>query len=95
MSAADEFTAEEMAVEMDRAAVRALVDALPRCAQPMIGTEDDDQCEHPATVRAYLDRGGRLQCDEHASDADQNDVAALPYASALRVLLDRMKEWTS
>ncbi|WP_437728232.1 hypothetical protein [Sorangium sp. So ce861] len=70
----------------DRAAVRALVDALPRC-----GTDRAEKHEAAATTemrwdemgsRAELSSGGR--CEESTD---------LPYAAALRVLRERMKTW--
>ena len=83
-------------IEADRAAVRALVDGLPKCGQYIVGTESDDKdCEQPAVVRAYIDGDRRLRCAEHNADSDPDDVLDLPYAPALRALLGRIKGWTS
>jgi hypothetical protein len=78
----------ETAHEQDRAAVRALVDALPRCWA----------CSAVAFSQGL--RGGLRYCEEHeaANAAQPNPARApqpLPYADPLRVLLTRIAEWPS
>jgi hypothetical protein len=74
--------------EKDRAAVRALVERLPTC-------DADEDCTLPAVAVVHID-GDRVQhCEEHAVKVDPADVYEFGYADALRVLLDRMKGWTT
>ncbi len=78
-------------IKADRLAVRALVDALPRC---VIYVEDDGavgDCTRPAT--GFEEDGSEeiLLCDKHG--AMDHDSEPLRHAATLRALLDRMKGW--
>jgi hypothetical protein len=66
----------ELAADLDAvAALRAVVEALPKC----------DDCPKPATRARSLD-GLHYACDEHATEPDWVPSDALPYAEALRAL---------
>jgi hypothetical protein len=69
--------------DADRAAVRALVAALPRCD----GCDGVRSCGDLATH--YGEDGWCPVCEAHAVPGR----GALEYASALRVLLARMASW--
>ncbi|WP_437746587.1 hypothetical protein WMF39_17185 [Sorangium sp. So ce1504] len=70
----------------DRAAVRALVEALPRC-----GTDHAEEYEAAATTEMRWDEmGSRVELSDGGRRKESTD---LPYAAPLRVLLERMKTW--
>jgi hypothetical protein len=82
--------ARDGAAEGDRAAVRALVDALPRCCNvPEHGCETANG-KRPNVATTYGTFGGTF-CDESPTEG----VADLPYAAPLRALLARMATWPS
>ncbi|WP_438038253.1 hypothetical protein [Sorangium sp. So ce128] len=70
----------------DRAAARALVEALPRC-----GTDHAEEYEAAATTEMrWNEMGSRVELSDGGRCKESTD---LPYAAALRVLLERMKTW--
>ncbi|WP_437538372.1 hypothetical protein WME79_20630 [Sorangium sp. So ce726] len=70
----------------DRAAARALVDALPRC-----GTDHAEEYEAAATTEMRWDEmGSRVELSDGGR---RKESTGLPYAAPLRVLLERMKTW--
>ncbi|WP_437323695.1 hypothetical protein [Sorangium sp. So ce381] len=70
----------------DRAAVRALVEALPRC-----GTDHAEEYEAAATTEMrWNEMGSRAELSDGGRCEESTD---LPYAAPLRVLLERMKTW--
>ena len=72
-------------------ALRALVDALPRCTQQEDPTDLRTTCKRPA-MRALM-RGGARYCDEHGTSPDEREVPEYPRARPLRgavALLERV-----
>lgn len=75
----------------DRLAVKALVDALPRCESSDVDFGGMSDCQQPASGHNE-DCGAHFRlCDKHSADGP--DFNPLPYAAPLRALLDRMKGW--
>ncbi len=77
-------------VAADRAAVRALVEALPKCTCRVLDTMDDpsSDCGEVATM---IDISGDTYCDEHGPEFDACDLS---YADEVIALLERMEAWT-
>lgn len=71
----------------DRAAVKALVEALPRCCGRVVGDELEE-CSELATHEGW---DGDYRCDKHQEGASRHGVH--PWAPALRALLERIRGW--